>query len=583
MSIAQWFGFASRSLRVRFLAALLLGAALVTAIGSYATYQVAQSHIQNQLVERSKLLASAINHSAMIAHSDADLQHVIQEVLNDNPDLRMIAVMLKDGQKVISSASADHRAFSKTEHEWQELVDTIGAGNFGFHAERDQALVLIAPLWHALPAANMAGEAGGQASAQSPRNPMPNRHHAMGGTPPAQGNNSGHNHWASTKSSWITQNLSASDYRGGILLRVDRSGVIAAMSNILWGLTPVSVIGVLAILALTYLLLHYQVIAPIGGIRRVMKRQQSGDRQARAEKQSSLELDEVATAFNRMIDTILESEEELISHSDYLQKRVNLATIHLKNKALELELALAKEKKLNKLQREFVSMASHEFRTPLAIIDTAAQRLKRRADSATPEEAVKRADKIRGAVKRMTRLMDSTLTAARMEEGKIRVEIKPCDIGKVVAEICAVQQEIAQTHVISYDLADLPETIQADIGSLEQVLTNLLSNAVKYALDAPDIEVKAGTKGDQVVISVRDHGIGIDEDELGRIGERFFRARTSTGTAGTGIGLNLAKTLVEMHGGTVSVESTKGEGSTFTVRLPIAGPEQTEQADTKAA
>jgi signal transduction histidine kinase len=115
------------------------------------------------------------------------------------------------------------------------------------------------------------------------------------------------------------------------------------------------------------------------------------------------------------------------------------------------------------------------------------------------------------------------------------------------------------------------------------VLTNLLSNAVKYAPDAPDIEVKAGTKGDQVVISVRDHGIGIDEDELGRIGERFFRAKTSTGTAGTGIGLNLAKTLVEMHDGSFSVESQKGKGSTFTIRLPINGPDQTEQTDTKVA
>ena len=90
---------------------------MVTAIGSYTTYQVAQSHIQNQLVERSKLLASTINHSAMIAQSDADLQHVIQEVLNDNPDIRIIAVMLKNNQKVIASALADRRTFSKTGHE----------------------------------------------------------------------------------------------------------------------------------------------------------------------------------------------------------------------------------------------------------------------------------------------------------------------------------------------------------------------------------------------------------------------------------------------------------------------------------
>jgi signal transduction histidine kinase len=251
----------------------------------------------------------------------------------------------------------------------------------------------------------------------------------------------------------------------------------------------------------------------------------------------------------------------------------------------ELQQALAKQQELNKLQRQFVSMASHEFRTPLAIIDATAQRMKSRAgkNQLTPADALQRVEKIRDAVKRMTRLMDSTLDAARMEEGKIKIEIKPCDIGKVVAEICAVQQEIAQTHVISCDLADLPETIQADIGSLEQVLTNLLSNAVKYAPDAPDIEVKAGTKGDQVVISVRDHGIGIDEDELGRIGERFFRARTSTGIAGTGIGLNLVKTLVEMLGGSISIDSKRGEGSTFSFRVPIAGPDLSQQADAKVA
>jgi signal transduction histidine kinase len=224
-------------------------------------------------------------------------------------------------------------------------------------------------------------------------------------------------------------------------------------------------------------------------------------------------------------------------------------------------------------------MASHEFRTPLTIIDGAAQRLKRRAhtDSLTSEDTLHRTDKIRDAVKRMTRLMESTLMAARMEEGKIKVDIGPCDIGKVVQEVCARHQDIAQTHVIAYELVDLPETIQADTSSMEQVLTNLLSNAVKYAPGAPDIEVMAATSGDQIVISVRDHGIGIDQDDLSSIGERFFRAKTSTGIAGTGIGLNLVKKLVEEHGGTASVESVKGEGSTFTIRLPVEGPVHSEQ------
>ncbi len=280
-----------------------------------------------------------------------------------------------------------------------------------------------------------------------------------------------------------------------------------------------------------------------------------------------------------------QAEEELIRHRDHLQDLVNEATEDIKAKAQELETALAKEKELNELQRQFVSMASHEFRTPLAIIDATAQRIKSRADKdqLSSEDAGQRVEKIRDAVRRMTRLMESTLTAARMEEGKISVEIGPCDIGQVIAEVCARQQEITHTHKITCTLGDLPATIQADDGSLEQVLTNLLSNAVKYAPGEPQIEVSARTEGKDVVVSVRDHGLGIDDEDLPRIGERFFRAKSSTGITGTGIGLNLVNTLVEMHGGKVSIESKKGEGSTFTISLPIEGPAKADTDDVQAA
>ncbi|MGI9383947.1 MAG: sensor histidine kinase, partial [Methyloligellaceae bacterium] len=275
--------------------------------------------------------------------------------------------------------------------------------------------------------------------------------------------------------------------------------------------------------------------------------------------------------------------EDLAEHRDHLQELVDKATVKLSTKAEKLKRALAKEKELNELQRQFVSMASHEFRTPLAIIDATAQRLRRRADQLTPEEAIKRVDKIRNAVERMTRLMESTLTAARMEDGKVAVEIGPCHIRKVVLEVCERLQEISANHAISCELADLPDTIQADAGALEQVLANLVSNAVKYAPEAPDIGIKAFREGHDVVISVRDHGLGIDEADLPHMFERFFRAKNSTGIAGTGIGLNLVKALVEMHGGSIGVESDVGEGSLFTVRLPIAGPGEKGQADTRAA
>ena len=277
------------------------------------------------------------------------------------------------------------------------------------------------------------------------------------------------------------------------------------------------------------------------------------------------------------------SEKLLIEHRDLLQQRVEQATADLRNKAHQLESALAKEKELNEQQRQFVSMASHEFRTPLAIIDSSAQRLKKRVDELTTDAALKRIEKIRKAVARMTRLMDSTLTVARMEEGKIAVEIAPCEIGALVHELCARQQDITDTHTISCEACDLPDTISADASAIEQILTNLLSNAIKYAPDAPDVRVTVSRRSDDVLIEVADQGLGIDEDDLPHMFNRFFRAKTSAGIAGTGIGLNLVKMLVEMHDGSVAVKSTKGKGTTFTVSLPIAGPKQPKPASSMEA
>lgn len=240
----------------------------------------------------------------------------------------------------------------------------------------------------------------------------------------------------------------------------------------------------------------------------------------------------------------------------------------------DLRLALKKEKELNALQSQFVSMASHEFRTPLAIIDGTAQRLERRCEKSDAREITKRAHKIRGAVERMTQLMESTLTAASLDVGKLSINIEPCNFTDVITGVCQRQTELLDFHKISCNISELPETIQADSGSLEQIMTNLLSNAVKYAPSAPDIEVSAYVEEHDVVFSVRDYGLGIDEDDLPRMFERFFRARTSTGIAGTGIGLNLIKILIELHGGSIAIASKVGEGSTFTVHLPISGPKE---------
>ncbi|HHK73859.1 MAG TPA: PAS domain S-box protein, partial [Rhizobiales bacterium] len=253
----------------------------------------------------------------------------------------------------------------------------------------------------------------------------------------------------------------------------------------------------------------------------------------------------------------------------------------LTEQAAKLELALSSERELSELQRSFVSLASHEFRTPLAIIDGIAHRLSRRAmkQRLDPDNVLTRVNQIRSSVKRMVNLMESTLSAARMDAGKVTVKPCDCDLRTVIEEVCERQRGISPSHNIITDLENLPRTIRADSAALEQVFTNLLSNAVKYAPDDPDIEIRAWQRGDDVMISIRDYGLGIDEDDLPGMFGRFFRAKSSTGIAGTGIGLNLVKMFVEEHGGRVMVESQIGEGSIFTVRLPIAGPQTRHESE----
>lgn len=240
----------------------------------------------------------------------------------------------------------------------------------------------------------------------------------------------------------------------------------------------------------------------------------------------------------------------------------------LEENSRQLTSALEQERQVNELQRQFVSMASHEFRTPLAIIDGAAQRLVRRKAELSADFVGEKAQLIRQAVSRIVELMESILSFGKLEAGNAGFRPEEFSLRNLLATCCQRQQGLSTRHRISLEVASLPDTIVADRSALDQVFTNLLSNAVKYSRNSPQITVRGWCEGPNLLVSVQDHGLGIDPDDLPKMFERYFRARTSSGIAGTGIGLNLVKQLVELHGGRVTVRSSKGEGSTFTVSLP---------------
>uniref|UniRef100_UPI00310182C4 sensor histidine kinase n=1 Tax=Neorhizobium sp. EC2-8 TaxID=3129230 RepID=UPI00310182C4 len=267
-----------------------------------------------------------------------------------------------------------------------------------------------------------------------------------------------------------------------------------------------------------------------------------------------------------------ESRLALMRHRYELEESVRLRTAEIERQRAELDRLLAQERQVNALQRQFVTMASHEFRTPLAIIDAAAQRLSRTKTTQKPEYVEEKSAQIRSAVLRMVDLMESILSAGRLETGKTTLRPERLSLAELIETCCNRQTDIRKSHTFHRDLSHLPQTIVADRATIEQVFTNLLSNAVKYAPRAPDIHIRAWTKNGMSYVSIQDAGIGMDAEDLPKLFQPYYRARSATGIAGTGIGLNLVKQIVDLHGGSISVESVLGRGTTFTVALPNKGP-----------
>ncbi|WP_134499782.1 sensor histidine kinase [Microvirga pakistanensis] len=249
-----------------------------------------------------------------------------------------------------------------------------------------------------------------------------------------------------------------------------------------------------------------------------------------------------------------------------------------KQVATALQSALERERETTNAYRNFVSMVSHQFRTPLAILDSSAQRILRRSADLSPEELTTRIQKIRNAGSRLTRLVESVLNAAKLDAGRIELNPEPCDLVHLVVDLGERQSELNAHSTIRFDVPESPVPVYCDPTLIEQVFINLLSNALKYSGEDPVVEIKVWTEGARAFCSVRDWGIGIPGDELPKIFDRFYRARTASGIAGTGIGLNFAQRIMHMHGGEIQVESYEAEGSLFTFDLPLSNVDQAQQA-----
>ena len=235
---------------------------------------------------------------------------------------------------------------------------------------------------------------------------------------------------------------------------------------------------------------------------------------------------------------------------------------------------LAHEQYLAELQRNFVSMASHEFRTPLTIIDGQAQRLINARDRLTSDDIVQRARNVRSAVARMTSVIDNLIDASRLIDGQAQLYFHPeeFDLAALLHDICRTHRELSPRAQIVEKITPQPLPIVGDHKLLAQVFHNLVSNAVKYSPAEAAVRMTAGLEDDQAIITVEDRGLGVPAADRAHLFERYYRGGNVEGIVGSGIGLYLVKTVVDLHHGDVSVESEEGNGSRFIVKLPALAP-----------
>ena len=232
-----------------------------------------------------------------------------------------------------------------------------------------------------------------------------------------------------------------------------------------------------------------------------------------------------------------------------------------------LHKALVRERALTELQRQFLAITSHDFRTPLSIIDGAARRIEKRAGAATA--IGDRAASIRAAVRRMSESVDKTLATGMIAEGKAELRPETVNLGALLGSVVESQRGLNPARDIVLVIAPMP-LVTLDRALTERVFENLLANALKYSPADTAVEVRAERADQGAVVTFTDHGLGIPAEDLPKMFTRYFRARNTHRFKGTGVGLHAVRTIMDLHGGTVDLASREGQGTTIRVTFPLA-------------
>lgn len=284
-------------------------------------------------------------------------------------------------------------------------------------------------------------------------------------------------------------------------------------------------------------------------------------------------------------ETVLKQKDELEKISRQvtqlnmeLERKVDDRTRMLKETLAELEKskeelseALEVEKQLSDLKSRFVSMASHEFRTPLSTILSSAYLIEQYIESGTTEKAPKHLKRIKGAVAGLKGILEDFLSLDKLEKGGVQANPEILTAEECITEIRDVMQELEQLlkpgQTMEFEHQG-EHAVEVDRHLLRNILINLISNAVKFSAETGEIKISVSCNENELAVSVKDTGIGISHEDQQFLAERFFRAKNAVNIQGTGLGLHIVVKYLELMNGHIEMKSELGAGSEFIIHIP---------------
>ena len=272
---------------------------------------------------------------------------------------------------------------------------------------------------------------------------------------------------------------------------------------------------------------------------------------------------EKMTADMRSLNAELEAkvEERTIILKEALQR--------LEQSQEELNEALDKERQLNEIKSRFVSMASHEFRTPLSTVLSSASLLSKYTTTNDQEKRQRHVEKIKGSVKHLNDLLEDFLSLGKLDEGKVVTVFHPFSLHEVIQDVAEEMKGLAKKdQQILYNHTG-PDEVESDKKLIKNILINLISNAIKFSAEGAAIRITSVVQDGVVRIHVQDEGIGISVEDQAHLFSSFFRGKNALNIQGTGLGLHIVKRYAELIGGEISLASDLGKGTTISISLPV--------------